>query len=129
NGTGTLMGVDAMDHAFMELGLHKVSSEVLAGNEASLYFQKKLGFQQEGLLREAHFDGERHVDVLRLGILRHEWQKQRPAVARSKPPSQASTPGESYIIATCKPWHEEGYQALTRTIDASWTLVRSREEL
>lgn len=128
-GTGTLMGVDAMDHAFEAQGLHKVSSEVLAGNEASLHFQKKLGFQQEGVLREAHFDGERHVDVLRLGLLRHEWHKQRPALARSKTGTSASTQGKSYIIATCKPWHEEGYQALTRTMDASWTLVRSREEL
>lgn len=128
-GTGTRLGVEAMDHAFGALNLHKLNSEVIAGNEASLRFQKKLGFQEEGVLRHAHFDGQQHTDVVRLGMLSDEWHKRRPMLTESRTQQAASASAHSYIIATCKPWHQEGYRALTTAVHASWTLVSSPEEL
>jgi UDP-4-amino-4,6-dideoxy-N-acetyl-beta-L-altrosamine N-acetyltransferase len=76
-GTGSLLGIDAMDQGFDELGLHKLNAEVLASNEKSLRFHQKLGFQCEGTFRDAHFDGERYVGVVRFGILADEWKETR----------------------------------------------------
>jgi UDP-4-amino-4,6-dideoxy-N-acetyl-beta-L-altrosamine N-acetyltransferase len=76
-GTGSLLGIDAVDQGFGELGLHKLNAEVLASNDNSLRFHRKLGFQCEGTFRDGHFDGERHVDVVRFGILAHEWKQAR----------------------------------------------------
>lgn len=44
-GTGTRMLTMALEHAFGRLGLRKVHSEVLAGNDASIRLHEKLGFQ------------------------------------------------------------------------------------
>lgn len=85
-GTGTSLGMDTLDKAFLDLNLHKLNAEAIASNRASLRFHKKLGFQQEGLFRDFHFDGEHYVDVVRLGILASEWAEKRkeiqPRIAR-----------------------------------------------
>jgi UDP-4-amino-4,6-dideoxy-N-acetyl-beta-L-altrosamine N-acetyltransferase len=79
-GTGTVLGIDSLDKAFVDLKLHKLNAEALVRNTASLRFQKKLGFQQEGLFRDFHFDGEHYVDVVRLGILATEWAAKREEI-------------------------------------------------
>lgn len=79
-GTGTCIGLEALDHAFTELGLHKLNAEVIAGNQVSVNFHRKLGFQQEGYFRAEHFDGAQYVDVVRFGILAVEWQVKREAI-------------------------------------------------
>ena len=59
-GTGSLLGITVLDYAFAELGLHKVSGHVLAGNERSIRFHQLLGFQEEGMRSDQHIgtDGE-----------------------------------------------------------------------
>ena len=79
-GTGTRMGLDALDRAFTVLGLHKLNAEAIAKNEASLRFQEILGFKEEGLFRDFHFDGQSFVDVVRLGILATEWAVKREEI-------------------------------------------------
>ena len=76
-GTGTRLGIEALDKAFLELKLHKLNAEVLSTNERSLLFHKKLGFQQEGSFRDFHFNGERYIDVIRFGMLETEWPQAR----------------------------------------------------
>lgn len=76
-GTGTRLGLEALDCAFVEMGLHKLNAEVIAGNEASVKFHLKLGFRQEGYFRAEHFDGTQYVDVVRFAILAEEWQEKR----------------------------------------------------
>lgn len=76
-GTGRRMGVEALDYSFFELKLHKLSGEALANNGASLRFHKKLGFTQEGLFRDGHYNGATYVDVVRFAILDAEWSRQR----------------------------------------------------
>jgi RimJ/RimL family protein N-acetyltransferase len=46
----------------------------LAYNARSIQFHKTLGFQQEAILRDQHFDGERYHHVIGFGLLGHEWQ-------------------------------------------------------
>ncbi|WP_256578217.1 UDP-4-amino-4,6-dideoxy-N-acetyl-beta-L-altrosamine N-acetyltransferase [Pseudomonas sp. PIC25] len=73
-GSGHLLGGAALDHAFVNLGFHKICGQALAYNERSINFHRRLGFQQEGILRDQHFDGERYHAVVCFGLLKHEWQ-------------------------------------------------------
>lgn len=73
-GTGRIMGHAALDHGFTKLNLHKVCGQVLAYNERSLKMHRSLGFQQEGVLREQHFDGQSYHDTVCFGLLAAQWQ-------------------------------------------------------
>lgn len=72
-GTGRKLGHAALGHAFGVAGLHKVCGEALAFNERSIRFHLNMGFVQEGVLRDQHFDGEQYHSVVRFGLLRQEW--------------------------------------------------------
>jgi UDP-4-amino-4,6-dideoxy-N-acetyl-beta-L-altrosamine N-acetyltransferase len=61
--------------AFQDLGLNRVYGDVLRRNTAAISLTKRLGFIQEGVFRE-HVNKEGHfLDVVRVGILREEWQE------------------------------------------------------
>lgn len=77
-GTGRLLGQTALHFAFNDAGLHKLCAQALAYNERSIRFHLNLGFQQEGIGREQHFDGQNYHDVLYFGLLAREWQSQNP---------------------------------------------------
>ncbi len=72
-GSGRQLGLVSLNLAFTKLNLHKVCGEVLAYNNRSILFHKALGFQQEGTLRDKHFDGECYHNVICFGLLSHEW--------------------------------------------------------
>lgn len=72
-GTGRSLGRTALRYAFEKVGLHKVCGRVLDFNERSLRLHLMLGFVQEGILRDQHFDGLHHHDVMCLGLLANEW--------------------------------------------------------
>lgn len=76
-GCGRLLGQVALQHAFSALGLHKVCGQALAYNERSIGFHRRLGFEQEGILRDQYFDGERYHSVVCFGLLEPEWQARR----------------------------------------------------
>ncbi|GAB4483008.1 MAG: GNAT family protein [Anaerolineae bacterium] len=64
----------ALDFAFRELNLHRITVSVFGYNEASRRMFEGLGFTLEGRLREhLHRDGSRH-EMLLFGILRPEWE-------------------------------------------------------
>ncbi|NML86970.1 UDP-4-amino-4,6-dideoxy-N-acetyl-beta-L-altrosamine N-acetyltransferase [Polaromonas sp.] len=73
-GSGRQLGRAALNHAFSQLKLHKVCGQALAYNHRSIQFHQSLGFQQEGNLRDQHFDGECYHHVICFGLLCHEWQ-------------------------------------------------------
>jgi RimJ/RimL family protein N-acetyltransferase len=76
-GYGSAAIASLMDIAFDELGLHKVWLMVFATNERSRRTWQRLGFLEEGTLRDEYFhDGKWH-DMVRMGLLEHEWS--RPA--------------------------------------------------
>jgi UDP-4-amino-4,6-dideoxy-N-acetyl-beta-L-altrosamine N-acetyltransferase len=76
-GTGLRMSLDALDKAFNELALEKLSADVLATNSRSLDMHKKVGFTEKGYFRKHFFDGEKRVDVMRFGMLSSEWHQNR----------------------------------------------------
>ena len=62
-----------IDHAFGERRLNKVWAHVIESNPASRRVLEKLGFSEEGHLRQESFiDGE-FEDVYRYGLLADEW--------------------------------------------------------
>jgi UDP-4-amino-4,6-dideoxy-N-acetyl-beta-L-altrosamine N-acetyltransferase len=73
-GTGRRLGMAALDHAFKQINLHKICGRVIGYNDRSIRFHQSLGFQQEGILRDQHYDGERFHHVICFGLLSHEWQ-------------------------------------------------------
>lgn len=74
-GSGRLLGEAALDFAFDQLAVHKISGEALADNERSIRFHLRLGFREEGRFLEQHFDGRQHRDVVRFGLLADDWRK------------------------------------------------------
>jgi len=76
-GTGRALGQTALARAFGSEQLHKVCGQVLAGNTVSLAFHRRLGFAEEGVLRQQHRsadpDGAHYHDVHCFGLLRADW--------------------------------------------------------
>ena len=54
------------------LGLRRVEAKVYEYNVLSMNSLRRNGFQQEGVLRKAWYDGERYWDVVVFGILKDE---------------------------------------------------------
>ena len=63
-----------INYGFQQLNLHRISSAAVAFNERSIKLHKKLGFQEEGHLRQAMFKNGQYHDRLEFGILREEWR-------------------------------------------------------
>lgn len=70
-----------LDLAFRQLGLNRVTSYYRDDNESSRDLIARLGFQPEGRLRQAWFSGGRFFDMIAVGLLSHEWEERRGALA------------------------------------------------
>ncbi|WP_416199234.1 MAG: UDP-4-amino-4, 6-dideoxy-N-acetyl-beta-L-altrosamine N-acetyltransferase [Pseudomonas helleri] len=68
-GTGQKLGKAALQYAFCQAGLHKICGQAIAFNQRSIKFHLSQGFQQEGILRNQHFDGKQYHDVVCFGLL------------------------------------------------------------
>lgn len=75
-GMGACLGKAALDYAFIQAGAHKICGQVIATNAASIIFHSRLGFVREGELRQQHFDGLMHLNVIYFGLLKEEWLRQ-----------------------------------------------------
>jgi len=76
-GIGTRMEYEALEYAFQEKKLHKLNCELLVTNVGVIRLHEKFGFSKEGIFRDFNFDGDKYTDVIRMGILDHEWQQRR----------------------------------------------------
>lgn len=79
-GVGAELGNSALRYAFVNLGLHKVCGQVLVSNGKSIRFHLKLGFLEEGILRQHHFDGQSYQDVLNFGLLAQQWRNKSSGI-------------------------------------------------
>ncbi len=72
-GAGWRLGKAALDHGFGPLRLHKVCGEALAFNQRSIRFHSRLGFREEGILVDQHYDGQAYHAVHRFVMLANDW--------------------------------------------------------
>ncbi len=77
-GLGTPLLTGAVDFAFLETNAHRLWLDVVSGNLRAQAVYRKVGFMQEGVLREAALlpDGSRS-DFFLMSILRPEWAARR----------------------------------------------------
>lgn len=77
-GVGTPLLAGAVDFVFLETDSHRLWLDVVSGNLRAQTVYRKIGFLQEGVLREAALlpDGTRS-DFLLMSILRPEWAARR----------------------------------------------------
>ncbi|MFD0701802.1 GNAT family N-acetyltransferase [Myroides pelagicus] len=62
-----------LHYVFQQLGINRVSANVLATNQRSLSAMKKIGFIQEGILREAIFRNGHFIDLISFSILKSDF--------------------------------------------------------
>jgi ribosomal-protein-serine acetyltransferase len=62
-----------IDQAFGEWDLHRVEIRAATGNARSRRIPERLGFREEGVVREAERIGDRYNDLAVYGILAPEW--------------------------------------------------------
>jgi ribosomal-protein-serine acetyltransferase len=68
-----------LDHVFGTLGLNHVEIQCAAGNARSRAIPERLGFRQEGLLRQREWLYDHFVDHVAYGLLASEWRERKPA--------------------------------------------------
>jgi RimJ/RimL family protein N-acetyltransferase len=72
-GFGTDMMQTILEACFDGWGVHRIGVRVEEDNERALVLYRRLGFQEEGRLRQAAFRDGRHADVLLFSLLVEEW--------------------------------------------------------
>ena len=80
HGLATRIGVLLLDIAFDRLRLRRMTTYFRADNLRSERLTQRLGFLQEGRLREAWFVSGRSLDCVVVGMLREEWYARRSAL-------------------------------------------------
>jgi RimJ/RimL family protein N-acetyltransferase len=71
-GTDALLAI--CDFGFGQLRLERIELDVYEPNRRAQRSYEKAGFVTEGTLRHAHYSDGRHHDVLRMSLLRQEWE-------------------------------------------------------
>lgn len=77
NGYATEATELLVTYAFEHRRLHKVSAEVYEFNDASMRVLEKLGFVEEGILRDELFVYGEYQDSHRFSVLEEEWREHR----------------------------------------------------
>ena len=73
-GFGTAALQLMMEFAFNDVGLNRLHTTIIAGNEASLaIYRDKSGWREEGVLREHVWRDGKFVDLIQLGITRSDY--------------------------------------------------------
>ena len=63
-----------LNHSFKTMNFHRLEAEVVDYNPQAKVLFEKLGFLQEGILREAKFFEGNYHDIISYGILAEEWK-------------------------------------------------------
>ena len=76
-GFGTRVMELLLNHGFNTLNLNRLDLRVFAHNPRAIRVYQKVGFREEGLLRQAHYHNGHYIDVHIMGILKSEWIEQK----------------------------------------------------
>jgi UDP-4-amino-4,6-dideoxy-N-acetyl-beta-L-altrosamine N-acetyltransferase len=69
------------EQAFGRVGLHKLCCEALSFNEQALASYRRIGFEEEGVLRDHLFRNGRWVHVHMLAMFEDRWKERRDRLA------------------------------------------------
>jgi RimJ/RimL family protein N-acetyltransferase len=75
-GLGTTAGRLILHHAFFDQNLRRIMSFILATNLPSLKLHEKLGFQQEGVFRQAIFKEGKYEDAVSMAIFAEDFKSE-----------------------------------------------------
>jgi RimJ/RimL family protein N-acetyltransferase len=84
HGYGTEATQLMVDHAFKNLGLHRIALSVFEFNERAIRAYARVGFLTEGRAREAVWRDGRWWDELAMSLLAPEWQARQRAGMRAR---------------------------------------------
>ena len=73
-GVGSTVTSAVITYGFQELRLHKIALTVLSTNARAIHLYSRLGFSQDGTLRDDQFRSGVYVDSILMSILEHEWE-------------------------------------------------------
>ena len=75
-GSGTMTGAVRLlvEHGFSEWDLNRIAIRAASGNLRSRAIPERLGFQQDGILREAELVGGRYLDSVVYSLLARDWR-------------------------------------------------------
>ena len=65
-----------IDYGFSDLHINRIEAEVMVGNTQSERLLSKLGFKNEGCLRDWMYWDSKHFDMTMFSLLRREWVSQ-----------------------------------------------------
>ncbi len=71
-GIGQQISHQVIEFGFQQLNLHRIQLSVLATNSRAIHLYEKLGFKQEGVLRDGEFRDGGYIDVLIMALLESE---------------------------------------------------------
>ncbi len=83
HGTVTLAVSRLVDHAFDVWQLHRVEIRAAVRNARSRAIPQRLGFAEEGVMRDGERFGDRYVDLVVYSMLAPEWRARRARPART----------------------------------------------
>jgi RimJ/RimL family protein N-acetyltransferase len=72
-GIGTNCTKSVIEYGFGELNLNRIHLSVLSSNERAIRLYQKLGFREEGRLRQAQYKHGQYLDILIMALLREEY--------------------------------------------------------
>lgn len=67
--------IAVINYAFLECNLRKIKLKVFCDNNRAINMYKRLGFNEEGILRAEIFKNGLFKDILMMAILKDEWLK------------------------------------------------------
>ncbi|WP_150271178.1 UDP-4-amino-4,6-dideoxy-N-acetyl-beta-L-altrosamine N-acetyltransferase [Paenibacillus tepidiphilus] len=74
SGSGKIMGILALDYIFKERQLRKVCAQILDFNGRSLSYHQRLGFTEEGRLRQQIVKNNTYADLVLMSIFQEQWE-------------------------------------------------------
>jgi len=68
---------EMIEYGFLNLNFHRLEAEVYKYNMASIRLVENIGFVNEGELREAKYHDGKYHGIIRYGLLKNEWRKDK----------------------------------------------------
>ncbi len=102
-GLGIRMSAMMIDLAFKQLRLHRVATLYRSDNVATAAMINRLGFKQEGVSKQAWFNGGKYLDLVNVAVLVGEWELNRLALQTELDPAVTLKLGSRASEAWCWP--------------------------